>query len=103
MASVLLMGDYETPWQRHPEGSWAPYGCSRILTGSCGQEKKVYSITGPDLPFDHALLPEDRWTLAQLQLPEVCRDSKSYVKPERVHTSPQVTNPWEWKEKKKEP
>lgn len=59
LASVLLMGDYEPPWQGHPEASWAPYRCLLLLTGSCGQKKKkVHSITGPDLPFDHALLPE---------------------------------------------
>lgn len=77
-----------------PKGSWAHLD----EIGSCGQGKKrVHCITGPNLPFDYALFPEEGWTLAQPQSPEVCRDSKSCVKPESFHTSPQVTNSWEWK------
>lgn len=78
-----------------PKGSWAHLDG----IGSCGQGKRVPCITGPNLPLDHTLFPEEGRTLAQSQSPEVCRDSKSCVKPESFHTSPQVTNSWEWKEK----
>jgi hypothetical protein len=71
------------------------------LQEAAGKRRRCIPSTSPDLPLDQALLPEADWTLAQPQSPEVCRDSKSYAKPERVHTSPQVTNPWEWKEEKR--